>query len=165
MHKGRWRRYLNTKLRKTVGGEISFSVAALSLIMNSNRDNTSAHRMQRSWLCERWATDGCCIHLMVMKIYPGKILKMKRRCCPVFSFRSFLFLFGGWFYTVTVANQGELTLTLLCLGFIKIYFWSQANPELKEAKSNCRTRPKNDAFCGFWKLIPSHKVIGLWIKS
>ncbi|CAH3159415.1 unnamed protein product, partial [Pocillopora meandrina] len=43
---------------------------------------------------------------MVMKIYPGKILKMKCRCCPVFSFRSFLLLFGGWFYTVTVANQG-----------------------------------------------------------
>nr|XP_058969784.1 leukocyte tyrosine kinase receptor-like [Pocillopora verrucosa] len=34
-----------------------------------------------------------------------KTLTMKCRCCPVFSFRSFLFLFGGWFYTVTVANQ------------------------------------------------------------
>ena len=123
VHKGRWRRYLNKKL---------------VLIMNSNKDKTSAHCALIPWQCERWATDVCCIHLIVMKIFPDKTLKVECRCCLVFSFRSFLFLFGGWFYTVTVANQGELTLTLLCLGLIKIYSWSQTNPELKEAKSSWR---------------------------
>ena len=51
-------------------------------------------------------------------------LKIKR-CRPMFCYLSLLFLFGGWFYSLTVANHGELTLTFFFTRYLKVFIDSQ----------------------------------------
>ena len=51
-------------------------------------------------------------------------LKIKR-CRPMFCYLSLLFLFGGWFYSLTVANHGELTLTFFFTCYLKVFIASQ----------------------------------------
>ena len=46
-------------------------------------------------------------------------LKIKR-CRPMFCYLSLLFLFGGWFYSLTVANHGEFTLTFFFTCYLKV---------------------------------------------
>ena len=49
-----------------------------------------------------------------------KTLKMKR-CGRMFSLLYRFFLFGGWFYSLTAANHGELTLTFFFACYKRVF--------------------------------------------